>query len=126
MITVFGSELNNKRSKRSAVLPYVIKPSELENGPYTIYFLMGEYQPIADNSSVINNEREFTDLGGGVKKDETDIQAAYRECSEEAKVIFDNIITIDHLSTCISVTKSAKSPIKKPTDIRKSRVLLFW
>jgi len=90
MVLIFGSQLANRRSSRSAIVPYTIFP--LENGGWQLYFLLGIH---ADSGDV-------TDFGGGVKKYEYDLVGGLREFFEESKGIFKNVITINELSTCVA------------------------
>lgn len=72
-----------KRTRRTSVVPYIKSEDK-------IHFLFG----------IDKTYREMTDFGGGVKKDETLIQAAHREFHEETKGIFAKVINISSLSKC--------------------------
>ena len=74
-----------KRTRRSSVVPYVKTEGK-------IYFLFG----------IDKTHREMTDLGGGIKKNETSTQAAHREFHEETRGIFDQVINTLSLSNCKS------------------------
>jgi hypothetical protein len=95
---VSGKELGQRKSYRTAVVPYtILKNDELSNinklDTYDVLYLFG----------VDEAHNEITDYGGGVKKNEYDLEAAERELFEETREIFGNIK--DKLSPCISVIR---------------------
>ena len=92
MLTVFGSELSKQRSKRSSIIPYTFLGSGKKA---KLMFLMG----------VHSSSGELSDFGGGIKKDETDIDGAYREFNEETRNIFENDILIKDLNTCVCLVR---------------------
>jgi hypothetical protein len=71
---------------------------------------------------------DITDIGGGVKKDETDIIAGSREFSEETRGIFDTLITQERLSSCLSITvpnkpKNSNSNNWRKKDLAPSKII---
>jgi len=102
---VFGINLQNVRSKRASVVPYTfIKNSK---GVYELYMLMGIHA----------KSGEVTDFGGGVKKDEHDLQASIRELNEETYDMF-NVVSIETFKTCIAITRPAYETVIKPTNTK--------
>jgi len=79
-ITKFISpdDLEKLKSIRSSIIPFTIVNN-------SIWFLVG----------VDKNTGEITDLGGGVKKNENNLIAGYREFNEETKGIFGCISDIN-------------------------------
>lgn len=69
-LITLGLTLANVSTPRAAVIPYIIKNSEL-------YFLLGQDKQSGD----------ITDFGGGVKQFETALAAALREFEEESDEI---------------------------------------
>lgn len=75
---------------RAGMIPYIKRPDG-------IYFLMG----------VDMKTKEFSDFGGGIKNNETPIQAALRELHEETRQLLTDIGEIKlgiydrHNSTCV-------------------------
>jgi hypothetical protein len=85
-LIVTGEQLLTIRSNRVAVVPTILYKKEL-------YFLFG----------ISAEFKELCDTGGGVKKTENSLIASFRELSEETCGIFDNILTLKYLSSCIAV-----------------------
>lgn len=78
---LYGKDLDTKRGQvRAGVIPYTIKDNQ-------VYFLLG----------IDRRTRELTDFGGGVKSDETILEAAQRELGEETCKLFGNTVTKKHL-----------------------------
>lgn len=90
---LFGYNLFGRHSSRAAVVPYTVKtvPGKCSK----IIFLMG----------VDTATNDITDFGGGIKKHECDLAGAYREFKEETKDIFGDSISMNDLTTCLSVVQ---------------------
>lgn len=105
MKITFGSELHNQRSKRSAIVPYTMVKNETKDC-YEPWLLLAKHKETG----------EITDIGGGVKKRESDLDAALRELKEEAHDIFKDVANIEILNYCISVTRPRHEITIKPTN----------
>lgn len=92
MLIQFAKNLGALRSKRASVVPFTFIADE--EGKYELWVLLGIHAKY----------KEITCLGGGVKRNESDIEAAYREFVEESNNIFPDI-TIDCLKECVSVSR---------------------
>ena len=80
---VLGAYLDTIRTLRSAIIPYII----MNNGE--LLFLLGR-----DSKTL-----EITDLGGGVKKNETALSAGIREINEETNKIFGYVLSNPNILT---------------------------
>jgi hypothetical protein len=98
IITNIAKTLHNAHSKRASVLPYTLINGELW------VLLAIHYQ-----------SGEITDLGGGVKRSESDIEAAFREFTEETNGIFlTEINCVKDLESCICVSRKREEKVLKP------------
>ena len=94
MIVQFAKNLHTLRSKRAAVLPFTFILSK--DGKYELWVLLATHK----------KSKEITDLGGGVKRQESDIEAAYREFVEESNGIFSDVVGSEKdLYECVSVSR---------------------
>jgi len=94
MIVQFAKNLYNLRSKRASVVPYTFVNDG--TGKYELWVLLG----------IHSKSGEITDLGGGVKMCESDIQAAYREFMEESNDIFSREVPcVESLDKCVCVSR---------------------
>jgi hypothetical protein len=92
---VLGKELERRKSFRTSVVPYTIIKNKQQSSiiTYDIWYLLG----------VDADHNEITDHGGGIKKNEYDLDAAERELFEETREIFGDLK--DKLSFCISAVR---------------------
>lgn len=94
MIVQFAQNLYSLRSKRAAVVPFTFLADK--SGKYELWVLL----------AVHKTSGEITDLGGGVKRGESDIEAAYRELSEESNGVFSDMVKAHtDLHACVSVSR---------------------
>ena len=85
-------QLVKYKSSRAAVVPYTII---YKNDTVKLWFLFGIHTESGD----------ISDFGGGVKKDENDLIAGFREFNEETKEIFKDVIGLDDMANCASAYK---------------------
>lgn len=103
-----GVYLTKIKTNRASVLPYTIR-REIKNGKIQtkIYFLL----------AVDSKSKDFTDLGGGVKKTEYSLIAALREFKEESNEIFGEVYDqINNMSTNIAIISNQMSVLCIPLD----------
>ena len=103
---VFGRDLKTVRSKRASVAPYTFIKNT-KTGKYELFVLMGIHA----------KSGEVTDFGGGVKKDECDLQASLRELNEETFEMF-NKVSMEYIESCVAITRPAYETVIKPTNTK--------
>jgi 8-oxo-dGTP pyrophosphatase MutT (NUDIX family) len=94
MIVQFAKNLYTLHSKRASVVPYTFIADD--TGKFELWVLLGVHA----------SSGEITDLGGGVKRSESDIEAAYREFMEESNGVFSQEVkSVTDLEKCVSISR---------------------
>jgi hypothetical protein len=94
MIIQFAKNLYTSHSKRASVVPYTFVVDNA--GKFELWVLLGVHA----------SSGEITDLGGGVKRSESDIEAAYREFMEESdNIFFEEVKCAADLEKCVSISR---------------------
>jgi len=84
---IYGYSIYKTRTRRSGIIPYTKINEE-------IFFLLSRH----------TDTKEYGDFGGGVRKDETALDAGLREFHEESSNVFlDLELTTEKLLTCVTL-----------------------